>query len=81
MITYDPNNEMTNEELDKLATKDFQAFLEYLDSKSEYLKKFTKPLDEYHLKKFGAMDAVNRGEEVDDSVIQKAKKIAKDNRE
>lgn len=78
-MIYDPNNEMTNEELDVLAAKDFHAFLEYLDAKSEYLKKFTKPLDEYHLKKFGAMDAVNRGEEVTDSVIQKAKKIAKEN--
>ena len=81
MITYDPNNEMSNEELDKLATKDFQAFLEYLDAKSDYLKKFTKPLDEYHIKKFSAMDAQHMRKPIDDELIQKAKKIAKDNRE
>ena len=81
MITYDPNNEMSNEELDKLATKDFQAFLEYLDAKSDYLKKFTKPLDEYHIIKFSAMDAQHMGKPIDDELIQKAKKIAKDNRE
>ena len=52
MITYDPNNELSNEELDKLANKDMNlSTLEYLDAKAEYLKQFTKPLGTYHSKR------------------------------
>ena len=64
MITYDPNNEMSNEELDKLATKDFQAFLEYLDAKAAYLKQFTKPLGTYHAKRFAAATAAQQGRQM-----------------
>ena len=78
-ITYDPNNELSDKELDKLGKEDFDSFLEYLDSKSAHLRKNTKPLDEHHIKKFSAMDAQSRGESIDDTLIQKAKKIAKDN--
>ncbi len=79
MVKYDPNNPLTDEELDKLGKEDFDTFLEYLDSKSAHLRKNTKPLDEHHIKKFSAMDAQSRGESIDDTLIQKAKKIAKDN--
>ena len=63
MITYDPNNELSNEELDKLANKDMNAFLEYLDAKAEYLKQFTKPLGTYHFKKrfFALFSPINEG--------------------
>ena len=37
-LVYDPNNPMPDDELDKLAKEDFDKFLEYLDSKTEYLK-------------------------------------------
>ena len=44
MVKYDPNNPLSDEELDKLGKENFDEFLSYLDSKSEYLKSFTKPL-------------------------------------
>ena len=80
-MIYDPTNPLTDEELDKLGKEDFDSFLEYLDGKAAHLRKMTKPLDEHHLKKFAALDAVSRGESVDDSLIQKAKRIAKNNEE
>ena len=79
-MKYDPNNPLSDEELDKLGKENFDTFLEYLDSKSAYLRKMTKPLDEYHIKKFSALDAQSRGEEINDELIGKAKRIAKDNR-
>lgn len=39
MVKYDPENPLTDEELDKLADEDFDAFLEYLDQKSEFLRR------------------------------------------
>ena len=54
MVKYDPDNPLSDEELDKLSEEDFDKFLEYLDSKTAYLKQFTKPLDAYHLKRFAA---------------------------
>ena len=47
-LEYDPNNPLSDEELDKIAEEDFDKFLEYLDSKTAYLKQFSKPLDAYH---------------------------------
>ena len=49
-LIYDPNNPLSDEELDKIAKEDFDKFLEYLDSKTAYLKQFSKPLSAYHLK-------------------------------
>ncbi len=48
---YDPNNPLSEEELDDLGKVDFEGFLEYLDSQSEYLKQFSKPLSSYHTKR------------------------------
>ena len=78
-MIYDPLNPLSDEELDKLGKENFNEFLSYLDSKSLHLRKNTKPLDEYHIKKFSAMDAQSRGEEINDELIGKAKRIAKDN--
>ena len=36
-LIYDPNNPLSDEELDKIAEEDFDKFLEYLDSKTAYL--------------------------------------------
>ena len=54
-MKYDHNNPLSDEELDKLAEKDFDLFLDYLDSKTAYLKQFTKPLSSYHTKRFTAL--------------------------
>ena len=42
-LVYDPSNPISDEELDKIAKEDFDKFLEYLDSKTEYLKSKTRP--------------------------------------
>lgn len=80
-MKYNPNNPLTEQELDTLGEKDFDAFLEYLDGKSEYLKKFTKPLDTYHLKQYASFDASNTGKALSDDEIKKLNKIGKENEE
>lgn len=80
-MKYDPNNPLSEEELDKLGETDFDSFLEYLDGKSEYLKKFTKPLDTYHLKRFASLDASNNGKSLTDDDIKKLNKMGKENEE
>ena len=44
MVKFDPNNELSDEELNKLGEENFDDFLDYLDQKAEHLKQFTKPL-------------------------------------
>ena len=51
-MKYDPNNPISDEELDKIAKEDFDKFLEYLDSKTAYLKSKTRPLNSHEMKKF-----------------------------
>ena len=80
-MKYDPTNPLTEEELDKLGETDFDSFLEYLDGKSEYLKKFTKPLDTYHLKQFASLDASDKGTTLTDDDIKKLNKMGKENEE
>ena len=60
-MKYDPNNPLTDEELDKLGKDDFDGFLEYLDGKTEHLKQFSKPLSSYHTKRFAALDKAQKG--------------------
>ena len=38
-MKFDPNNPLTDKELDKLGEEDFEGFLEYLDGVSEYKKR------------------------------------------
>ena len=78
MVKYDPNNELSDKELDTLATKDFQAFLEYLDSKAEYLKQFTKPLGQYHTKRFAAATAASQNRKLTSEELKVAKEIGKE---
>ena len=80
-MKFDPENQLTEEELDKLGETDFDSFLEYLDGKSDYLKKFTKPLDTYHLKKYASLDAVEQGKSLTDDDLKKLNKIGKQNEE
>ena len=38
-MKYDPNNPLTDEQLDKLGEEDFEGFLEYLDGVAEHKKR------------------------------------------
>ena len=80
-MIYDPKNPLTEEELDKLGNEDFDSFLDYLDQKANYLKKFTKPLDTYHLKKFASLDATDKGEMLNDDDIARLNKLGRKNEE
>lgn len=80
-MKYDSTNPLNEDELNKLGEEDFDSFLEYLDSKAEYLKNFTKPLDTYHLKKFASLDASNKGEALDDEDLKKLNKLGRKNEE
>ena len=80
MVEYDPNNPLSDEELDKLAEKDFELFLQYLDSKTAYLKQFAKPLDAYHLKRFAAQAKKDStGETLSTEEIKKLQKQGEEN--
>ena len=78
-MKYDPNNPLTEEELDKLGNEDFDSFLEYLDGKAEYLKKFTRPLNSYETKKFAGITAAIGGRQITDEEFERAKEIGKEN--
>lgn len=75
-MIYDPNNELTEEQIESLSEDEF---FEYIDSKAEYLKKFSKPLDTYHLKQFNAADMGVRGEEITMDDLKRIKKLGKEN--
>lgn len=78
-MKYDPNNPLTDEQLDEIAGKNFDMFLEYLDSKAEYLKKFTRPLNAYETKKFAGITAAMKGRQITDEEFERAKEIGKEN--
>ena len=71
MVKYNPDAELTQNELNSLDEKDF---FEYLDSKAKYLKQFTRPLDTYHTKTFAAL---SNGGELSTEELKKAKDIGK----
>lgn len=74
-MKYEPNNELTDEQLNQLSEDEF---FEYIDSKSEYLSQFTKPLGEYHTKRFAVIAAAAEGRELTDKEFQAAKRIGKE---
>jgi hypothetical protein len=76
---YDPNNPLSEDELDELGKVDFEGFLEYLDSKTEYLKQFTKPLSSYHTKRYASLSLSQQGKEITDEELKKADEIGKKN--
>ena len=79
-MKFDPNNELSDKELDALAEKDFDEFLDYLDQKTAYLKQFTKPLDAYHLKRFAAQSKYeNEGEALTTEELKKLQKLGEEN--
>ena len=78
-LKYDPNNPLTDKQLDEIAAYDFNKFLEYLDSKTEYLKTKTRPLNTHELKKINYLDAASRGEEISQKRWEEIKKLGKQN--
>jgi len=80
-MKYDPSNELTQEELDKIAENNFDDFLEYLDSQSEYLKQFSKPLSSYHTKRYASLSAAEQGKQITDEEFKSAAKLGIENEE
>lgn len=70
-MKYDPQNELTDAQMNALGEKDF---FEYLDSKAAYLKQFTMPLGEYHTKHFLAQ---TKGSELSTKDLKRAKEIGR----
>ncbi len=70
-MKYNPTQQLTAEQISKLSDDDF---FEYLDSRAEYLKEFSRPLDTYHTKQFLA---ATKGGEITESEFKKAKKIGR----
>lgn len=55
-MKYDPNNPLTQEEMDKLGEEDFDGFLEYLDGLSEHKNRnFKDKVKEHKEKKRDAL--------------------------
>jgi hypothetical protein len=80
MILFDPQNELTDKQLDELANQNFDDFLDYLDQKAEYLKQFTKPLDPYHLKRYAEQSKKDStGESLTLDEIKKLQKLGEEN--
>lgn len=75
MVVFDPQNELSEDELNKIADANFDEFLNYLDQKAEYLKQFTKPLGQYHTKNFASL---SKGRELTDKELKRAKEIGKE---
>jgi hypothetical protein len=73
-MKYDPENELTEMELDELGKANFDAFLTYLDEKAAYLKQFTAPIGQYHAKQFASM---TKGGELTTHELKRAKEIGR----
>lgn len=74
-MIYDPNNELTEEQLTQLSEDEF---FEYLDTKAEYLKGYSRPLPGHLLKKYAYIDAAVRGDVVTDEQHDNLQKMAKE---
>ncbi len=70
-MIYNPNNELTDEQMKALSEADF---FEYLDTKAAYLKQFTAPIGQYHAKQFAAM---TKGGELTTKELKRAKELGK----
>lgn len=68
---FDPNHPLSDEQLVNLTDDELFA---YLDSRAEYLKQFSEPLDEYSAKQFAS---ITKGEMLTDEELQTAKRIGK----
>ena len=70
-MIYNPNNELTDEQMKGLSEADF---FEYLDTKAAYLKQFTAPIGQYHAKQFAAM---TKGGELTTKELKRAKELGR----
>ena len=70
-MKYNPENELTDEQLKGLSEDEF---FEYLDTKSAYLKSSIIPLDQYHTKKYAAAAL---GGTISTNQLRKAKEVGK----
>ena len=70
-MKYDPNNPLSDLELYKLSEKDF---FEYLDSKTEYLKSKTIPLNRNTAKRYAALEQKGN---LSDSALKAAREVGK----
>lgn len=50
-MKFDPNNPLTDKQLDKLGEEDFEGFLEYLDGVAEHKKRKGNPKVKEHKEK------------------------------
>lgn len=78
-MIYDPNNPLTDAQLDELAEKDFDMFLEYLDSQSEYLRQDIRPLNAYEVKRMAGLTAAMQGRQLSDEEWERVKELGKEN--
>jgi len=70
-MIYNPNNELTDEQMKELSEADF---FEYLDTKAAHLKQFSAPIGQYHAKQFASL---TKGEALTTAELKKAKELGK----
>jgi hypothetical protein len=70
-MKYNPNDELTDEQMAKLSEADF---FEYLDTKAAYLKQFTTPIGQYHAKQFASL---TKGDALTTEELKRAKELGK----
>ena len=78
-MKYDHENPLNEAELEALGNENFDSFLAYLDSKTEYLKQFTKPLSSYHTKRYASLTLAQQGKTITDEELKKANDIGRKN--
>lgn len=74
-MKYDPENELTEEQMTQLSEDEF---FEYLDTKAEYLKQFSKPLPGYYLKRYAYTSAKVEGREISDEDHEALQRMSKE---
>ena len=76
-MKYDPNKpDPSSEVLDKLTEEEL---FEWLDTKAEYLKTKTRPLNSHEIKKMAFLDAAHSGKSITDEEWEVIKEIGKEN--
>jgi CRISPR/Cas system CSM-associated protein Csm2 small subunit len=71
-MKYNPEKELTDEQMKELSE---DAFFEYLDSKAAYLKEHSAPLNQYHVKKFAS---VTMGGNLSTKQLRRAKEVGRE---
>ena len=70
-MKYDPQSPLSEYQINRL---DDDILFEYLDSRAEHLKKYSRPLDTYHAKQFLA---ATKGGEITEAELKRAKEIGR----